>query len=300
MTHVAIIGAGAIGQALAHILDGNKENRLAMFDKDATKVTRAALPLQEVVRDAEVIFMCVPSWAMRDALVEMKAYVKKDAIVVSLAKGLEGMHKKTMDQLLTECLPLHRIALLGGPMLAAEFMEDLPGVGYLATKHSEVAKRVSDLFAGTILSLETTQDVRGVALSGVLKNIYALGLGIAQGLSWGNNQKGWYLTAALGEMVAMVEQFGGKRETAYSLAGIGDLVATGFSEYSRNSQFGEEIARTGVCRHRQSEGYESLPLLLGLLKEERSAFPVFFALEEIILNGKDANEIFTKLIRRLV
>ena len=296
MTHVAIIGAGAIGQALAHILDGNKENRLAMFDKDATKVTRAALPLPEVVRDAEVIFMCVPSWAMRDALVEMKTHARKEAIIVSLAKGLESAHKKTMDQLLTECLPLHRIALLGGPMLASEFISGLSGVGCLATEYSEVAERIRRLFSGTLLSLETTLDVRGVALSGVLKNIYALGIGIAQGISWGNNQKGWYVREALAEMATIVEQLGGNRETAYSLAGVGDLVATGFSGFSRNSRSGEEIAHTGICNI-QSEGCASLPFLLHLLPGDRSVFPILHGLERIIVDGKDAKEIFTKLIR---
>src|SRR3989344_8378714 len=100
MTHVAIIGAGAIGQALAHILDRNKENRLELFDKDPAKVTRAALPLPDVVKEAEVLFLCVPSWAMRGALTEMKSYLSQDAIVVSLAKGIEEEHKKTMDALL--------------------------------------------------------------------------------------------------------------------------------------------------------------------------------------------------------
>lgn len=295
MTHVAIIGAGAIGQALAHILDQNKENRLALFDKDPAKVTRVALPLPEVIQDAEVIFMCVPSWAMRDALAEMKPHLQSEAVVVSLAKGIEGVHRKTMDQLLIEFLPLHRSALLGGPMLASEFMAGLPGVGCLATEHSEVAERICRLFSGTLLSLEATLDVRGVALSGVLKNIYALGIGIAQGISWGNNQKGWYVREALAEMATIIEQLGGKRETAYSLAGVGDLVATGFSGFSRNSRSGEEIARTGVCNI-QSEGCASLPHFLQLLPDDRSTFPVLQGLEHIIVDGKDAKEVFTKLI----
>ncbi|KKW12801.1 MAG: Glycerol-3-phosphate dehydrogenase [NAD(P)+] [Parcubacteria group bacterium GW2011_GWA2_49_9] len=296
MTHVAIIGAGAIGQALAHILDRNKENRLELFDKDPAKVTRAALPLPDVVKEAEVLFLCVPSWAMRGALTEMKSYLSQDAIVVSLAKGIEEEHKKTMDALLVEILPQHRIALLGGPMLAAEFMEDLPGVGCLATEHVEVAEQIAGLFAGTLLSFETTSDVRGVAFAGVLKNIYALGLGVAHGLSWGDNQKGWYLTRALVEMATIVEQLGGKRETAYSLAGIGDLVATGFSGYSRNSRSGEEIVRNGVCNI-QSEGCASLPHFLKLLPADRSVFPLLHGLEQIIIDGKDAKDIFSQLIR---
>ena len=100
-------------------------------------------------------------------------------------------------------------------------------------------------------------------------------------------------------MADIVERLGGKRETAYSLAGIGDLIATGFSGYSRNSRFGEEFARTGVCNI-QSEGCASLPLVSALLGSEKSTLPIFKVLEEIILNGKDAKETFTNLIQSRV
>lgn len=188
------------------------------------------------------------------------------------------------------------MAILGGPMLATEFMANILGIGCLASEHIETTERIARLFAGTLLSFETSTDVRGVALSGVLKNIYALGFGIGVGLSFGYNQKGWYLKTALSEMETIVERLGGKRESAYSLAGLGDFIATGFSGYSKNSRFGEEIARTGVCAL-QSEGSASLPFLSELLGRERQAFPLFQKLEDVITVGKDAKETFTQLMR---
>ncbi|KKU77520.1 MAG: Glycerol-3-phosphate dehydrogenase [NAD(P)+] [Parcubacteria group bacterium GW2011_GWA2_47_64] len=297
MTHIAIIGAGAIGQALAHILKPKEQVAIFMYDKDPAKITRSALLLPEAVASADVVFLCVPSWAMREAVFEMKLHLKRDAILVSLAKGIEGVSKKTMDALLKELCPTHKMAILGGPMLAAEFMADLPGVGCLATEQSGVEKLVKELFADTLLSLKSSTDVRGVALSGVLKNIYALGLGIAQGLSWGNNQKGWYVTNALSEMADIVELFGGKRETAYGLSGVGDLVATGFSPYSRNNHFGEKLVMTGVCNIK-SEGNASLPALSRLLKKPRAVFPLLETLEDVILRGANAKERFPQCMAR--
>jgi glycerol-3-phosphate dehydrogenase (NAD(P)+) len=234
---------------------------------------------------------------MRDAVREMTPHLQKDASIISLAKGIERGSNKTMDALLAELLPSHAIALLGGPMLAAEFMQNLPGVGCVATEDPNVGAEIAELFSGTLLFLEQTSDVRGAALSGVLKNIYALGLGIASGLSWGNNQKGWYASRALFEMADIVELFGGKRETAYSLAGVGDLIATGFSSSSRNNRFGEELVKNGVCNI-QSEGCASLPAFSQMLKEKQKEYPLFAALEEVVLQRKDAQEQFGKLMAR--
>lgn len=286
-----------MGHALAHILAGNTGVRLSLFDKDAAKVTRAALPLPEVVKGAEIVFMCVPSWAMREAIEELKPHLSSGVAVVSLAKGIEPERKQTMDALLAELLPTRIAALLGGPMLAAEFMQNMPGVGCVAAEDPHAGERLTTLFAGTLLSLEYIADVRGVALAGALKNIYALGLGIASGLSWGDNQKGALITRALAEMAGIAEVLGGKRETAYSLAGVGDLIATGFSAYSRNNQFGEEFVRTGVCNI-QSEGCASLPLMAEILGEKRSAFPVFQTLLRVIIQGADAKKQFEKMLSR--
>lgn len=294
MTQVAIIGAGAIGQALAHILRANKKAVVSIYDKDPAKVVPAKLSLSEISTSAEILFLCIPSWAMREVLSEVKPRLKSGAILVSLAKGIEPERKKTMDALLAEILPRHHAAILGGPMLAAEIMKDMPAVGCLAAADKRRGRRITELFSGTLLSFEVTNDVRGAALSGALKNIYALGLGIASGLYWGSNEKGWYLTHALFEMADIAELFGGKRETAYSLAGVGDLVATSFSSYSRNSRFGEEIARNGICSIK-SEGCASLPILAQMLGEKRRTYPLFLALDDVINNGADAKERFERL-----
>lgn len=117
MTSVAIIGAGAMGQALAHILQKNQSILLSLFDKDPSKMTRIALPLPKVVAHAEAVFLCVPSWAMREALSEAKPYLKRNAILVSLAKGIEGARKKPWTRFLRNFVPRTKWPFLVGRCL---------------------------------------------------------------------------------------------------------------------------------------------------------------------------------------
>lgn len=290
MHTVGIIGVGAIGGALARILGARRDVSVLPYDTDPGKVAEPRRSLPETVQPADVVFFCVPSSALREALTACASFVREDALAVSLVKGIEPESTKTADVLLAELLPAGRaFGMLGGPMLAAEFIRGLPGRGIFASPFPAAGERMGALFAGTLLSLEFSDDARGVALAGVLKNIYALGLGIARGLSWGDNQRGWYLAQAVREMAEALARLGGRRESAYSLAGLGDLIATGFSRHSRNSNFGEEFARTGVCNI-QSEGCASLPSVEALLRGSLTAFPLLTALGDIVLRGASAPE----------
>src|SRR3989338_844635 len=106
-----------------------------------------------------------------------------------------------------------------------------------------------------------TSDVRGVAVAGVLKNIYALGLGIAHALGWGENQKGWFVSRALREMARAAELLGGTRETMLGIAGLGDLVATGFSPHSHNRTTGALFV-TDPGRFPKAESINALPIII--------------------------------------
>jgi glycerol-3-phosphate dehydrogenase (NAD(P)+) len=137
--------------------------------------------------------------------------------------------------------------------------------------------------------------MRGVALAGIIKNIYAIGLGIAGGLMWGDNQKGWLTGVAIREMANIIKLLGGEKETAYSVAGLGDLIATGYSPYSRNREVGNELVKTGTCCL-ESEGSRSLPIIASLLGQEKNTLPFFTALEEILIKNQNAKTIFENFI----
>ncbi len=286
---VLIIGAGRIGAALGSILE-KKNVRTEFFDVDVSKVPNQK-PLSETVSKADVIFLCVPSWRVRDAIKDLKPYLRDNAILIFFAKGIEGKTLKRADEIFTELLPHHPNVLVSGPMLAEELANSLSGRGVCTSLDKAAISEVKNLFSNTNLVLEHSSDIRSVALAGVLKNIYAVGLGIVDALELGSNFKGWYVGQALSEMAEIIKTLGGDGQAAYSCAGLGDLVATGFSPHSRNRGVGERLIKEGVAP--MGEGTVSLPSVLSMLKGEAKRFPILIALDDVILKKKDVRAVFS-------
>lgn len=308
MTKAVIIGAGEIGSAIKSVLSSKKDVEVELWDKDESKIPDQK-PLAAIIPSADFVFLCVPSWAMRAAAGGIVPLLNKNATVISLAKGIAPtlagkVPFYTMDDLLEEILPKkQKSAILSGPMLAEELVQGMGGFGVVASTDREVFEELKKLFIGTKLFVEYSKDVRGVSLAGILKNIYAVGLGIVDGLGWSGDIKGWLTAKAINEMAEVIKILKGKSETALGTAGLGDLVATGFSEYSRNREAGEELVKTKECCLK-SEGINSLPVIIELLGLGRAAalggksekFPILKSLERIILKRENAEIIFEELI----
>lgn len=293
MIRVAFIGAGKIGKALAHVIGARGE--IEMWDKDPKQVPGEMKPLEEILPSASVIFLCVPSWTVREVCGRIAPLAEKNAVVIALSKGLEEGTLNTMDAVMRESLPSDvHVAFLGGPLLSEELLRDMHGVGVLATGDRPAFDAVRPLFEGTNLRLEYASDIRTVALLSVLKNIYAVGLGIAEGLDWGWNGKGWLAGRALAEMREIVTGVGGNADVVAGSAGVGDFLATAMSPSSRNRTTGEEIGRTETCKS-PSEGCRSLPRVLALLGEDAARFPLLLALDRVVTRHEPARETFEKL-----
>lgn len=290
---IAIIGAGKLGSALARILSDKKDVSISLWDKEEGKV-KDQKQLEYIITSADVIFLCVPSWTKREALSSIAKYVKPDAILISFTKGIEVETQKLIPELFEEFFPRNPYGVMIGPMLADEFDEGKRGAAVLGINSQNAFQKISSMFEGTRLTLQYSQDVRGVALAGVLKNIYALLLGMADSLGLGNNMKGILVTRAIREMQNILTILGGDSETALTVAGIGDLITTGSSPYSRNRKVGDELIRTGACST-QCEGYVSLPALVKLLDNQASSFPLLKIAQEICLQKGDARKLFDSL-----
>lgn len=270
MSKVAIIGAGNIGRAIAEIIRPKKPH-IEFWDKDPSKAP-GQKELREVIRGADFVFLCTPSWAIPEAVKEMKPHLERKTVIVSIAKGIEVKSGKTMDELLARILPQNQsFVLLSGPMLAGELVEHMGGSAMAASRSAAACKRIAALFSKTELHVQTTSDVRGTALAGVLKNIYALLLGAAEGMQSGWNAKGLIAAEAIREMGQIMPLLGGKKETATCPAGLGDLVATGMSPLSRNHQVGFALA-SGQNGPLTSEGTNSLPFILKRLGAKKKNF----------------------------
>ncbi len=292
--HVLILGAGEIGSAIATVLK-EKDVSIDMWDKNPERVADQQ-PLEAIVPKANVLFLCIPSFAIRPAIVDIAPLLSPGTVIVSLAKSIETDSHQTMNEVLANILPPEQpFAILGGPLLGEELEAGAGGVAVAASASEHAREALTELFKNTSIALETTADAHGAALCGVMKNIYAMGLGAAHGLGWGDNMKGWLASKAMGEMLDIIEQLGGDHKTTLGPAGFGDFIATGFSEHSGHRTFGVQLAQ-GVDCERNKEGCRALPIVVEMLGKERDTFPLLMALHRIITHNEPLKETLESAI----
>lgn len=297
---IVIIGAGEIGQALGKVLSLKAEVRF--WDRDEEKLRTLGLStdaLPEILPEADFAFFCVPSWNMREALVFAKPYLKKGAIVVSLAKGIDQKLQMTMDTLLIKVLTKNTpLAILGGALLAEELMAGSTGYGIIAANNKKVAQSLYDLFAETNLKINLGPDLRSLALAGVLKNIYALGFGLVTGLNWSDNERGLFLSRALGEMGKLQEMLGGKKNTVTNHYLAADFFATSLSSDSLNHMVGLALAQ-GKEIDKPSEGLVSLMPLAKMVGVKIKGLPILLALAQVLIRKEPLDLVFGSLAKSL-
>jgi glycerol-3-phosphate dehydrogenase (NAD(P)+) len=200
----------------------------------------------EAMNDAAAVVLAVPSPTMRQNISVVESHLTKSTILVSAAKGLEAGSNKRMSQVIAEEVNPRfagNICVLSGPNLAREIMHNLPAAAVVASDDIHTARRAQKLLTGPTFCVFTNSDVIGVELAGALKNIIAIGAGIADGLGYGDNAKAAFVTRGLTEITALGMALGANPLTFSGLAGLGDVIATCASTLSRNHYVGVELAR---------------------------------------------------------
>lgn len=268
---VLIIGAGEIGQTLYQLLLPSIEGELS--DKDPAKAP--GRDLKTAASEADLVFLCVPAPALPEALGELKALLPGNVSVAALSKGMAG--RSFVHELLLEHLGQQRSAVVGGPMLAPEITSGQAGICLVASPEPSVTSLIRSVLDDRKVRVEETEDLGGTAVSGVLKNVYAVLLGLAQGVGFGHNVHGWLISRAVSESAQVLKRLGLPPEPS-GTALLADLAATGSSPYSLNFQAGLALARgeePPAC-----EGLRALPNLsarLGTLGE----LPLLSALAQV-------------------
>jgi glycerol-3-phosphate dehydrogenase (NAD(P)+) len=202
--------------------------------------------LAEALNEAKAVFLVVPSQSMRQNIKLVASHLDKSMLIVSAAKGLEIGSGKRMSQVIAdEINPRFRsnICVLSGPNLAREILCGLPAATVAAAEDGSVARKVQRLLTTPNLCVFTNTDIIGVELGGALKNIIALGAGIADGLGYGDNAKAAFMTRGLTEITALGVALGANPLTFSGLAGLGDIIATCTSLLSRNHYVGVELTK---------------------------------------------------------
>lgn len=257
MSRIAVLGAGAWGTALAQLLAA-AGHRTVLWARDpafAAELARTRINtryLPGVVLDprlaiasghpgiaAEIRVAAVPAQHLRALLERLPA----DAPLVVTAKGIETATGRFMDELAAEALPAAPFALLSGPSFAEEVVRGLPAAVTLACRDPELGESLARTLAQRHFRIYWTDDVRGVALGGALKNVLAIAAGVVSGRGLGENARAALVTRGLAEMMRLGAVLGARADTMMGLSGLGDLLLTATSGQSRNSALGMALGR---------------------------------------------------------
>ena len=232
------------------------------------------------IENSEAVFIACPTQGLLEVCERLKSYKKQIKRIISLVKGLERNSLKTPSDWFSEHLSQAECFCLSGPTYAKDFALGKRSAMVLASTHSTV--NLQKAISNDSVRVYSSSDLRGVELGSCLKNIYALGAGILEGLQLGDNAKAAYLTRALHEMARFGVQLGGQKETFYGLRGLGDLFATAQGSWSRNRCFGENFAKgqaiDDLLRDHVVEGYWSVGCFFNLAQKIKFDAPILMAL----------------------
>lgn len=257
-----VIGAGGWGTAMAvHLARKGLSVRLLPRRNDHAEALRSqgenavylpgiALVGVDVVAGpgglagADLVCVATPSHAVRETVRGLRAHLADEAIVLSLAKGLEEGTGKRMTEVLGEELPGHRrLGALSGPNFAREVGLGLVSATVVSSSDRETMAQAQRLIGDERLRVYTNADITGVELGGALKNIYAIGAGMVEGLGLGGNASAAFITRSLAELVRLGTAMGASALTFAGLSGLGDLLLTCTGSQSRNRSTGVELGK---------------------------------------------------------
>lgn len=267
---------------------------------------KASADLGEVVGQADVIVMGVPSHSFRSVLEEVALHIRPWVPVISLTKGLELSSGKRMSELIVECLPGHPVGVLTGPNLAREIMTGQAAASVMSMEDEIIVKRLQSLFHSGLFRVYTNTDLIGCELGGVLKNIIAIAVGMGDGLGAGDNTRSALITRGLSEMTRLGVAMGGRARTFSGLTGMGDLIATCTSALSRNRHVGVELGKGRKLdeiigsMHMVAEGVKSAPTVMALAEQHGVSMPISRDVFDVIQGNKTPTEIFRGLLKSAV
>ena len=310
---IAILGGGAWGSALASCLT-NSGHGVSIWARNAEAVASlekgyaprlemeiatphlASADSEEVLGDADLVLVALPSAATIDA-VKLLAPLDSSTPIIWTAKGLVG----EKDYLLPEYVEAelkNPLVLLSGPSFADEVAAGKPTAIVAASTNEEAVSATMEIFSGTNLRIYSSADTLGVATGGVVKNVIAIASGIVSGLDLGDNARAALITRGLAEAMRFALAKGGKAETLFGLAGLGDMVLSCGSVHSRNFAYGFALGRGEQLPDALTEGSRSAIRLRHLAASLNIEMPITEAVGRVLEEGTSIKDEIARLLER--
>jgi glycerol-3-phosphate dehydrogenase (NAD(P)+) len=313
MAKVAVMGAGSWGTTFAKVLadGGNDVTLWARRPELADDINnehrnpdylpginlpgslKASSDVAAVLNGAEHVYLSVPSQSLRSNLTEWGGLLPKDAILVSLMKGVEQETGLRMSEVIAQVTGFNsdQIAVISGPNLALEIAKEEPTASVAASLSQITAEAVAAAAHNEYFTTFTNNDVIGTEFGGILKNLIAVAIGIVNGVGYGENTKASIMTRGLAEISRFAVAHGAEEMTMVGLAGLGDLIATCESPLSRNHRAGEMLGQGFSKREvlkrmsQTAEGLASVAPVLQLAAEKGVPMPIVQQVQAV-LEGK--------------
>ncbi len=325
MNRLVVLGGGSWGTALSVVLAPNFNEVCTILHNPeaASQVSAArensrylpgiALPENlrisaepaQAVESASVICVVTPSRYVRAAAGCLRGRTRHDAIIVSAAKGLELETELCMSAVIADAsdIPEERIVVLSGPSFAAETAAGSPTAVVVAGLLEPVLQ-VQQAFARPTFRVYSSEDRIGVEMGGALKNVVAIGAGMACGLGLGHNSVAALITRGLAEITRLASACGAQPRTLAGLAGLGDLVLTCTGDLSRNRQLGIALAQSASAREVLSlttsttEGVRTASVAVAMGKRLNVNMPIAEQMQAVLESGRSPADAIRRLMER--
>ena len=320
---ITVLGSGGWGTALSLLLldNGNDVTLWSFLEKEA-EVLRAtrenpmlkgvvlpeALKIttsMDVLADSELVVVATPSFAVRETARKAAPLLRQDAVVVSVAKGIEKDTALCLTQIIEEELKgKGRVVALSGPSHAEEVGRRVPTGCVAASTDMAAAELVQDVFMSPRFRVYTNSDVLGVELGAALKNVLALCCGVSDGMGLGDNTKALLMTRGMTEMARLGVALGGRKETFAGLSGMGDLIVTCTSMHSRNRRGGVLVGQGKSVEEAMKEvgatveGYYAALSAHQLAEKAGVEMPICECAYRVLYEGHSVQEVVGALMSR--
>ena len=320
---VGVLGAGAYGLALSHILVNNKvdvtvwthdENEAKILDKDriSKKLNDYKVPseikfttsLKDAVVNMDLIVMAIPAFAFEEVTVKLSKYIKRKQPVLIATKGIQQNTCLFLNDVFSKYLK-NSIAVISGPTFAVDMIKDAP-IGFsLATKSHKTEMIIRKCFENSTTKFRRTRDIVGIEICGSIKNVMAIASGMLEGMGVTDSTRALFLTESMNDIKELIDALGGKKKSILSFAGFGDILMTCTSKNSRNFSFGYLIGKGASTKEINDylenttvEGMYTLKSIHKLVRKKKVKMPIINLIHDIIEGKKDKEEMLKFLIQK--
>lgn len=325
-----VIGSGSWGTALAQVLADNKEE-VIIYGIEKSEIDDINLNHENskyfegvelnpnlkatdditVVKDADIVLLAVPTFAIEAICLQIDPYLKNNIIVVNVSKGFHPETSERMSEVIRRCISkehLSSVVSLIGPSHAEEVVIRLLTTIDAVSLKEEDAQAIQRTFSNNYLRIYTGDDEIGSELGVAIKNVMAIASGILSGLGYQDNTRAALITRGLQEMIRYGVFFGGKQQTFMGLTGIGDLIVTCTSIHSRNFEAGYQIGKendvTNFLKYNKKtvEGVRTAKIVHKVAKENNIDMPICEEVYQILFEGKEpktcANDLMLRELKK--